>query len=796
MSDSRDPDENGGLRARLGVTPVLEILAWLLIVAGLFFEVLFGGQVFFYRDIHAYWYPLITEFISAVGSGEWPLWSPHVGFGEPLLANPAMQLLYPMTWLSLLLQPPGYYTLFVVVHLVVGALGTATLARGWGLSRGSGFLAGVVWCSCGPILSAVSLWHHFAGAAWVPWVLWAFERVLRAPDPRRGLILGAIAAGQSLAGSADMCVMSGLACLGRVALALPARRSLVGLSKATLVAALFAFGIAAAQWLPALKALANSPRAALDSSANTYWSLHPWRAFELFIPTVLGAMPLEASTRQMLFEGREPFLTALYLGAGTLPLVASLFLFAGRLGLARQRRGLTIALAFLGLCALGRHTPLYSLLLQFPPIALLRYPVKFMLPAAVIWSVLVGFGFETWRRRWSEREMSRAGGLAAALLAAAMLGLVAPLVLGPRASEWFLPAEAAEAVSRLSWSVWTAAAVLLVGAGLTWYRSRRSEASPVLPSAAALLVLVDLLVMGRGINPLAPEALMTHRPPLLDDLRAASGPHRLYVAPSSVESARRQFQAGPRGWTPESRWALGSLEMLRPPTGARFGLDGSYHGDWTGLMPRREGRLAALLSQHVSDSRGLRLLQLGGVTHVMSMEGDVFPGVTEAASAQSVFASPLRLLRVPKPLPRAFAVNGVRASEPTAEIDALMDPGFDPGVSVILTGGVARPPSEDFRSRVRIVHRGATRVSLEVELSHAGFVVLLEAYDEGWMATVDDVRADVWRANVLFRGVAVPAGPHVIEMQYRPAAWNWGFGLTALTLAFGVVAGAIRPRQA
>jgi hypothetical protein len=180
----------------------------------------------------------------------------------------------------------------------------------------------------------------------------------------------------------------------------------------------------------------------------------------------------------------------------------------------------------------------------------------------------------------------------------------------------------------------------------------------------------------------------------------------------------------------------------------------------------------------------------------MSMEGDVFPGVTEAASAQSVFASPLRLLRVPKPLPRAFAVNGVRASEPTAEIDALMDPGFDPGVSVILTGGVARPPSEDFRSRVRIVHRGATRVSLEVELSHAGFVVLLEAYDEGWMATVDDVRADVWRANVLFRGVAVPAGPHVIEMQYRPAAWNWGFGLTALTLAFGVVAGAIRPRQA
>src|SRR5262249_23081693 len=61
-----------------------------------------------------------------------------------------------------------------------------------------------------------SMYHHFSGLAWMPWVLLALERLLADRGIASAVVLGAAAAAQLLAGSADMCLMTAVAAVLRV----------------------------------------------------------------------------------------------------------------------------------------------------------------------------------------------------------------------------------------------------------------------------------------------------------------------------------------------------------------------------------------------------------------------------------------------------------------------------------------------------------------------------------------------------------------------------------------------------
>jgi uncharacterized membrane protein YfhO len=62
-------------------------------------------------------------------------------------------------------------------------------------------------------------------------------------------------------------------------------------------------------------------------------------------------------------------------------------------------------------------------------------------------------------------------------------------------------------------------------------------------------------------------------------------------------------------------------------------------------------------------------------------------------------------------------------------------------------------------------------------------VVLADTFTPDWTATVDGRSAPVWRANVAFRAVPVPAGRHEVVMRYRPPSALWGMALTAAGIA-------------
>src|SRR5215212_7451235 len=110
------------------------------VVASLFAGPLLRGEVFYYRDIHLQWVGQTEAFVRSVAAGSWPFWNRRWSFGMPLLANPNNQLLYPLTWLNLVMPPWHYYSLFVVMHFLLAGLGFFLAARRLGASAFAAWL--------------------------------------------------------------------------------------------------------------------------------------------------------------------------------------------------------------------------------------------------------------------------------------------------------------------------------------------------------------------------------------------------------------------------------------------------------------------------------------------------------------------------------------------------------------------------------------------------------------------------------------------------------------------------------
>ena len=87
----------------------------------------------------------------------------------------------------------------------------------------------------------------------------------------------------------------------------------------------------------------------------------------------------------------------------------------------------------------------------------------------------------------------------------------------------------------------------------------------------------------------------------------------------------------------------------------------------------------------------------------------------------------------------------------------------------------AQPPATAPRrpGRVRIVSYRNDEVVLDADSPDGGWVVLNDLWHPWWFADIDGRPADMLRANVLFRAVAVPAGRHTVRFTFRPIAGAW-----------------------
>jgi len=149
------------------------------------------------------------------------------------------------------------------------------------------------------------------------------------------------------------------------------------------------------------------------------------------------------------------------------------------------------------------------------------------------------------------------------------------------------------------------------------------------------------------------------------------------------------------------------------------------------------------------------------------------------ATHETVFRNDtIRVLKLEESLPRAWIVHDtVRATNNFGlmMIDSgLVDPAglvfLDPGVKTPSLNPVIDPAIES----VTVTHNGADQIRLQVSMAADGMVIVSQTYDPDWTAYVDGKKLELYQANGVIQGIAVPAGEHEIELVYEPVSLQFG----------------------
>ncbi|MEO8360722.1 MAG: YfhO family protein [Vicinamibacteria bacterium] len=764
------------------------VIALSALLLALFPRVILLGEVFYERDVLIVWTAQITSFVTAIRQGSWPVWDPGVAFGHPMLGNPNTQVFYPFTWLNLLIEPLTVYALYVMAHLLFTGIGVHLWAKRLGASSGAATLSACLWVSSGPLLSFVNVWHHLAGACWMPWAMWAADFVFKEGRRLHVLRLSCILAIQIYAGSPDMCVFTGLV-LGLDALRRVQFQPRAWAPPLRLVGAYaLAVGLGAAQLLPSLDLVRDSGSRPLPVESRTVWSMHPAALIQTVLPvSFAGLPPIAPKTVQPLFDLWSPFMKSNYVGLAAALLAA--------LGLVAADRRLKIFLGLLlGLSiavALGRYSVIYTWLVALaPPLGMVRYPSKAIVVMALVSAVLAGLGYDAWLSGRRRLQVGLAAGVVLIAACASVNAAGQPLFPG----SLHLPAEGPAWSTILSMARTNvtvgALAALLASLVFAFGDSSRRSVALLLP----LILVVDLVLINRQINPSASAALLNQRPEILKHMPTGHA-GRIYAWDYAMRvPGHGHPTTGMLGVfaevaaLPDPR--AGSLAFqayLYPPIAPRFGLRGSFDRDLLGLYPRWFNDMNLLLRTVEDTPSYVQLLQLAGVDRVIALHRDI-DALRLRGEIAGIFRLPIQIFDVPDPWPRTYVTCATRVERGPQPIEGLLAPDFQPNLEVMVDRAVelARPCRQGIS---HIVEDTSDRIVIDVDTDGDGVVALLEGAAKGWQALVDGRDADILRVNYVFRGAQVPAGRHRLTFVYRPESVKLGVMISILTMIATALAG-------
>jgi uncharacterized membrane protein YfhO len=105
---------------------------------------------------------------------------------------------------------------------------------------------------------------------------------------------------------------------------------------------------------------------------------------------------------------------------------------------------------------------------------------------------------------------------------------------------------------------------------------------------------------------------------------------------------------------------------------------------------------------------------------------------------------------------------------------AVRSPDFDPRVEAVVEGDIALSPAT-VQGTVRTLRYDSLLIQMAVESPTPAYLVTSETNYAGWRAYVDGNPQPIFTTNIAFRGLAVPAGRHVVTMRFRPPIlWQGG----------------------
>lgn len=438
------------------------------------------------EDDILYYLPNRAFVKACIAAGEWPLFNHWNGLGRPFLADPQNAVFYPFTLLFTALPLKLAYPLHLWLHSLIAATGAYRLARGMRLRREAALFAAITFAFGGFMIGHRAHFAMQAAAAWLPWIVWQQDRLLRLSrtrldsDPaelqtrkRHGsrklqeiALLATFIALQCFAGHFQMVLLTLFGCVILVACEfdwrkwkMPAaprqRRSLFSKFLPIASAWVLAIGLFAVQLLP------TALYARICERAD--WSYWEFTQNSYALPSLLTFL------NPFLFGNRVPNETVgPYWGPshqceqlsfiGVVALLLALVALRSEFRVDPRRRRWFYLLIGAALLALGRYGPLCPLLWLLPGSEAFRGPARALLLIQLALAILAATVIDDLARPVSPAHVR----LRAALLrwrqrrwVFVALLIVVPFALAWAAVPWLTTAgreNALQALSPLRWS--------------------------------------------------------------------------------------------------------------------------------------------------------------------------------------------------------------------------------------------------------------------------------------------------------------------------------------------------------
>jgi hypothetical protein len=717
-------------------------------------------------DAKATFQPQIQFLAQSLAGGQSPFWLPFAFSGHPQIADPqAMIFSPPFLLLALFTSAPSLWA--VDMTLLGAVLASAAALMLWFRDQR--------WHWAGALMAAL-VFGYGASMAWriqhigqvlslayMPMAMLCLERAMA----RRSIVYGAAAgviAAAIVLGRDQVALLVTYVLIAFVLWRLcsseqpreAVRACLPALGAGALLASLL---VIVPVVLTALLA-AESNRPSIDFLGAGRGSLHPALLLTLVAPEVFGV-----SGRMEDYWGPPSFAWAdsglflaqnmgqLYIGAIPLILIIMAAL-RGRLW-APEIRFFTLAAGAALLYALGWYTPVFRLLYELlPGVSLYRRPADAAFLIGALSAILAGYSTHRLFKlplaeltRW--HVFTVLGLIAAAFEIAIGLG-------------WWLGR-----LPNLVLPLGTAAISFAAGAALLALARRRIPLQPV--AAAAMIVAFTTADLAYNNGPNGSTALP---PETYDVLQPNTANATIAFLKSRVvrsQTRRDRIELVGLGF----HWPNASLthgfENTLGYNPIRLGLYSAATGaeDTVGLPEQR--KFAPLFPSYRSTQAnllGLRFIATGVPIETIdrTLKAGDLPLVARTADAY-VYENPAAMDRV------LFAT----AARP-ADFGRMLRDGVWPDADLRTTVLLERAPATS-ASRpagwARIVSYRNTEVVVEAESPAGGWVVLNDLWHPWWFAEVDGRPAELLKANVLFRAVAVPEGRQIVRFIFRPVAGAW-----------------------
>lgn len=688
--------------------------------------------------------------------GNLPLWNPHLFSGMPYLGGFQSALLYPPNWIFMILPPVRAVNLSVAAHVFLIGFFMYLWTSSRGLHPAASLTAALL-----VMFSGANFMHVFAGhlidictMAWAPLLLLSADRLMQRPSLGWHLLGTLAVAMQILAGhpqyvyyTAVTVLLYTLFRLKGLERPLQALLSLGGIYVA-------GAGLSAVQLLTGFETATETVRSAgVTFQFASMFSYPPENLISLVAPFLFGDI------KTLPYWGRA-YLWAMTFYIGFTGFLLSIY--GAVSGHRETKRCAGIMAIILVLLALGKHTPLFSVLYQyFPGFNVFRGASKFIFPATLFLAMLAAIGMDSLIRQGrmaADRIVCVLVLTGTVLLAAALLttlrlndpgqaniirGLMHAVALS---GESYLPDDFYRDPLILGRSALFAAKGVFIAAALAFGLAiliALTRYSHRFIFLVLVLAFAEIFMFAWHIK-VDFDARDTRIPALEAFLKDQPGDYRILnlIRPNSALCTDAR-----------DIWGYDPGVLLRYA---------QFVGFTQGYNPRQ-------ISNYIDFRENHRFLKMLRLRYIILPDKDG-----------------IKIFENRDYLPRLKLIDHWEViPDRTALLKRMGDADFDPAKTVLLeTSPGIRAAGSGEPGVCRIIDESTDHLTIAAKLSRDAVLLITDAYSRGWRVTPLDGKGQktylILPGNYTLLAVPLKQGEHEFRLEYAPLGYRIGRWITAL----------------